>query len=272
MKLLRRRVLRSILGTAERNGKAAAGGEFPALVAHLIELRRRLLICLATVAGVFLVLLPFAKRLFVALASPLLARLPADSHMVAIHVASPFLTPLKLALILAFFISVPMLLYQLWSFIAPALYRHERRIILLLLVGSTALFYLGMTFAYFAVFPVMFGFFVRSTPPDVTIMADISSYLGFVTKVLTAFGMAFEIPIAVSLLTWTGVVTPARLKRQRPYVLIGCFAVGAFFAPPDVFSQFLLAVPMYLLFELGIVLSGYLARTARMREVPENLP
>lgn len=270
MKLLRRRVLRGVLKRAADSSEGAIGGEFPALFHHLVELRRRLLISLATVAGIFVALVPFDDRLFKVLASPLLARLPPHSHMIAIHIASPFLTPLKFALIVAFFVSVPMLLYQLWAFVAPGLYRHERRIVLLLLVGSTALFYLGVTFAYFAVFPVMFAFFVRTTPSGITIMADISSYLGFVTKVLTAFGIAFEIPIAVSLLAWTGVVTVARLKRMRPYALIGCFAVGAFFAPPGIFPQFLLAVPMYLLYELGIFLSGYLRRSSAIREVPEG--
>lgn len=247
-----------------------ASGEYSALLQHLIELRRRLLISFATVGCAFLVLIPFDDRLFAALSAPLLARLPPGAHMIAIHVASPFLTPLKLALIVAFFASVPMLLHQLWGFIAPALYERERKPTLLLLVASTALFYLGMFFAYVAVFPVMFRFFVHAVPNGVTLMADISSYLGFVTKVLIAFGVAFEIPIVVALLTWTGVATPRWFKRQRPYVLIGCFAVGALFAPPDAFSQILLAVPMYLLYEIGILLSGYLIRSGRFREASES--
>lgn len=240
------------------------------LLGHLIELRRRLLIAAAVLIGVFLLLLPFADRLFEWLAAPLLARLPHGSHMIAIHVASPFLTPMKFAFIVAFFVSVPVLLYQLWGFVAPALYRHERKMTLPLLATSVALFYLGAAFAYFAVFPVMFRFFVHVTPPGVTIMADISSYLGFVTKVLLAFGSAFEIPVAVVLLTWTGAVSIRSLKRKRPYVLIGCFAVGAFFAPPDVFSQFLLAVPMYVLYEFGIFMSRYVARGGRLREAQEG--
>lgn len=248
----------------------AVSSEYAGLLKHLVELRRRLLISVATVTGVFLVLVPFDGRLFAALSAPLLARLPPGSQMVAIHVASPFLTPLKFALVVAFFVSVPMLLYQTWGFVAPALYRRERKATLLLLVASTGLFYLGMFFAYFAVFPLMFRFFVHAVPANVKIMADISSYLGFVTRVLTAFGIAFEIPVAVALLTWTGVANARWFKRQRPYVLIGCFAVGAFFAPPDVFSQFLLAVPMYVLYELGIVLSAYLSRSSRLSEAPSE--
>lgn len=235
------------------------------LLKHIVELRRRLIISVATVLVFFLALLPFADRLFEWLARPLLMRLPPASHLVAIHVASPFLTPLKFAFIVAFFISVPILLYELWSFVAPALYRHERRLLVPLMVTSVALFYAGMAFAYFAVFPVMFRFFVRVVPQHVVIMADISSYLGFVSKVFLAFGMAFEIPIAVLLLTWTGVVSIDWLKRQRGYVLIGCFAIGAFFAPPDVFSQFLLAVPMYLLYEGGLLLGRYVGQSGRLR-------
>lgn len=261
------------LRSESRTPEAQAGADAAALaplLRHLIEFRRRLLVAAGTVIGAFLVLLPFADRLFSWLAAPLLARLPAGGRMVAIHIASPFLTPLKFAFIVAFFISVPMLLYQLWGFVAPALYRNERRATLPLLGLSVLLFYAGAAFAYFAVFPVMFRFFVRVVPANVQIMADISSYLGFVTKVLLAFGFAFEIPVAVALLVRTGAVSPRWFKRQRPYVLIGCFAVGAFFAPPDVFSQFLLAVPMYLLYEFGILLSTRLLPRRRLREASER--
>lgn len=250
-------------------GSASAGAGH-ALLKHIVELRRRLLIAVGTVLVLFLALLPFADRLFEWLAKPLLERLPPASHLVAIHVAAPFLTPLKFAFIVAFFAGVPVLLYQLWAFVAPALYRHERRMIVPLLATSVALFYCGMAFAYFAVFPVMFRFFVHVVPRNVTIMADISSYLGFVTKVFFAFGVAFEIPVAVVLLSWTGAVSTEWLRRQRGYVLIGCFAVGAFFAPPDVFSQFLLAVPMYLLYECGLLLARYLKQPARLREASDG--
>lgn len=231
-----------------------------------MELRRRLLIGVGTVLALFLALLPFSDKLFEWLAEPLIKRLPPASHLVAIHVASPFLTPLKFTFIVAFFAGVPVLLYQLWGFVAPALYRRERRMMVPLMAASVTLFYCGMAFAYFAVFPVMFRFFVHVVPRNVTIMADISSYLGFVTKVFLAFGMAFEIPVAVVVLSWSGVVSLDSLKRQRGYVLIGCFAIGAFFAPPDVFSQFLLAVPMYLLYECGLLLGRYFGQPARLRE------
>ncbi|WP_338884538.1 MULTISPECIES: Sec-independent protein translocase subunit TatC [Xenorhabdus] len=227
------------------------------LISHLIELRKRILNSLITVLVVFLALVYFSNDIYRLIAAPLMEQLPKGANMIATDVASPFFTPIKLTIMVSIFVSAPMILYQVWAFIAPALYKHERRLIMPLLFSSSILFYLGMAFAYFVVFPIAFGFFINTVPAGVVISTDISNYLSFVMALFMAFGVSFEIPIAIILLCWSGVVTPESLKRKRPYILVGAFVVGMLLTPPDVFSQTLLAVPMYLLFELGIVLSQF---------------
>ncbi|SFN89363.1 Sec-independent protein translocase subunit TatC [Xenorhabdus japonica] len=226
-------------------------------ISHLIELRKRILNSLVTVLIVFLALVYFSNDIYRLVAAPLMEQLPKGANMIATDVASPFFTPIKLTIMVSIFVSVPMILYQVWAFIAPALYKHERRLVMPLLFSSSVLFYLGMAFAYFVVFPIAFGFFIKTVPAGVVISTDISNYLSFVMALFMAFGVSFEIPIAIILLCWSGVVTPESLKRKRPYILVGAFVVGMLLTPPDVFSQTLLAVPMYLLFELGILLSQF---------------
>ena len=235
------------------------GAEQP-FVSHLIELRDRLIRMLIAVFVVFLALFPFANEIYVYVAAPLMAQLPEGNTMIATQVASPFLTPFKLALIAAVFLSMPYLLYQLWAFVAPGLYQHEKRLATPLLISSILLFYVGMAFAYFVVFPLVFAFLTASTPDGVAMMTDISAYLDFVLALFFAFGIAFEIPIATILLVAAGITTPADLARKRPYVIVGVFVIGMLLTPPDVISQTLLAVPMWLLFELGIVFSKVLVR------------
>lgn len=240
------------------------------LISHLIELRRRILYSLFTVAVVFLALVYFSNDIYHLVAAPLIEQLPVGSRMSATDVASTFFTPIKLTFMVAVFISIPVILYQLWAFIAPALYKHERRLMLPLLVSSSVLFYLGMLFAYFVVFPLAFGFFVKTTPESVNFIPDISKYLSFVMTLFMAFGAAFEVPVAIILLCWTGVTTPDSLKRKRPYIIVGAFIVGMFLTPPDVFSQTLLAVPMYLLFELGLLLSRFYVGKSRKAADDKN--
>jgi len=225
------------------------------LVAHLIELRDRLLRMLAGITIVFLCLFPFANDLYTTLAQPLIDQLPSGSTMIATEVASPFLTPFKFALVGAFFLAIPWVLYQVWRFIAPGLFANERRLVLPLIISSTLLFYAGMSFAYFVVFPLMFEFFIGVTPEGVAVMTDISKYLDFVLKLFFAFGLAFEIPIATILMVWAGITTPEKLVAKRPFIIVGVFVLGMLLTPPDVISQTLLAVPMWALFELGVIFS-----------------
>jgi len=245
------------------------GAEQPFL-SHLIELRDRLMRSIVGIFLAFLVLFPFANQIYTYVASPLMAQLPVGSTMIATQVASPFLTPFKLALVAAVFLSMPFTLYQVWSFVAPGLYRHERRLAMPLLVSSILLFYLGMVFAYFVVFPLVFAFMAGTTPEGVAMMTDISAYLDFVLALFFAFGVAFEIPIATILLVATGVTTPQALVSKRPYVIVGVFVAGMLLTPPDVISQTLLALPMWLLFELGILLSRLLLRHRAAREEAES--
>jgi len=231
-------------------------------ISHLVELRDRLLRIVLVVAVVFLALMPFSNTLFSMLSGPLMAHLPKDSSMIAIEVASPFLIPFKLTLFLALFISIPWVLYQAWSFIAPGLYRHERRLVLPLLVSSSLLFYAGAAFAYFVVFPLVFAFFTSAAPEGVAVMTDISRYLDFVLTLFFAFGAAFEVPIVTVLLVWTGIATREGLREKRPYVIVAAFVIGMLLTPPDVISQTLLAVPMWILFELGVFFSGWFVRQA----------
>ena len=212
------------------------------------------------VAVVFMVLMPFSNTLFSMLSGPLMAHMPEDSNMIAIEVASPFLIPFKLTLFLALFIAIPFVLYQIWSFIAPGLYRHERRLVVPLLVSSTILFYAGAAFAYFVVFPLVFAFFTSTAPEGVAVMTDISRYLDFVLTLFFAFGAAFEVPIVTVLLVWTGMATQEGLRKKRPYIIVAAFVIGMLLTPPDVISQTLLAVPVWILFELGVVFSGWFVK------------
>lgn len=224
-------------------------------VSHLIELRDRLLRAVVAVLVVFLALFAFANDLYTFLAEPLLRHMPEGTSMIATEVASPFLTPFKLTLVLSVFVAMPFILYQLWAFVAPGLYQNEKKLVMPLLVSSTVLFYMGMAFAYFVVFPLVFGFLTNVAPEGVAVMTDISRYLDFVLKMFFAFGVAFEVPIATILVIWTGLTTAESLASKRPYIIVIAFVVGMLLTPPDVISQTLLALPMWGLFELGLVLS-----------------
>jgi sec-independent protein translocase protein TatC len=248
------------------------GTEQP-FISHLIELRDRLLRMVLAIALVFLVLFPFANDIYTFIAGPIRAVLPEGSTMIATQVASPFLTPFKLALVAAVFVAMPYLLYQAWAFIAPGLYQHEKRLALPLLASSIVLFYLGMTFAYYVVFPLVFGFFTSVTPDGVAQMPDIAFYLEFVLKLFFAFGIAFEIPIATILLVASGATTPESLTTKRPYVIVGVFVAGMLLTPPDVVSQTLLALPMWLLYEAGIFFSRFFQRRqAEAQEATDEAP
>ncbi len=227
---------------------------------HLLELRTRLLHAVLGVLVVFCSLIYFAQDIYQYVAQPLLAVMPAGTQMIATDVASPFFTPFKLTIVISIFIAMPYILYQLWSFIAPGLYQNEKRLIAPLMFGSTLLFYAGIAFAYYIVFPVAFAFFSSVAPEGVTIATDISSYLDFVLKLFFAFGAAFEIPIAIILMCWTGVTSPNSLRAKRPYIVVGAFIVGMLLTPPDIISQTMLAVPMLLLFELGIIIASFYYR------------
>ncbi len=223
------------------------------LIEHLLELRNRLLKMVLAVIVCFAVIYPFANDLYLLLSQPLRELLPVGQMMIATDITSPFFAPLKLALVLAVFLSVPYILHQVWSFIAPGLYQEEKRIAVPLLISSIFLFYAGMAFAYFVVFPLVFGFFTAIGPEGIVELPDITSYLNFVLKMFFAFGVAFEIPIATVLLILTGATTPKDLAAKRPYVVVGCFIIGMLLTPPDIISQTLLAVPMWILFECGII-------------------
>ena len=228
------------------------------LLSHLVELRMRLVRISIAVIGTFIVLVPFAQRIFEIVSRPLVEVLPGQ-RMIATAVASPLLTPFKLTFFVALFVAMPVVLYQVWAFVAPGLYRKEKRFAFPLLASSIVLFYAGIAFAYFVVFELVFGFFASITPPSVEMMTDISLYLDFITKIFLAFGLAFEVPIATVLVVWTGLTTPEKLGKARPYVFLMAFVVGMFLTPPDVISQTLLAVPVYLLYELGILMSRVFA-------------
>jgi len=227
-------------------------------MAHLIELRGRLLRMVVCVLAVFLVMFPFTAELYSMLAKPLLQHLPAGGAMIATEVASPFLTPFKFVFVLAIALSMPFILHQMWRFIAPGLYRRERRIAIPLLLSSIVLFYSGIAFAYFVVFPLAFGFLIGAAPQGVEVMTDISKYLDFTLTIFFAFGLAFEVPVAIIVLVWAGITTPADLAKKRAYVVVVAFVIGAVLTPPDVISQTLLALPMWLLFEVGLFFSRML--------------
>lgn len=230
------------------------------LLSHLIELRDRLLRIVLGLVLTFLCLFPFAKEIYALLANPLLERLPQGGQMIATAVTTPFFVPLKVAMLAALVLSLPYTLYQLWAFVAPGLYQHEKRLAVPLVVTSTLLFLAGMAFAYFLVFPVVFGFIIGSAPEGVAVMTDIGNYLDFVIGLFLAFGIAFEVPIAVVLLARMNVVSVPQLREARGYVIVGAFVLGAIFTPPDVVSQIMLAVPLWLLYEAGILVAAWLER------------
>lgn len=229
------------------------GGEPQTLMAHLLELRQRLMrIVLATLA-VFVLMAPFANKMFTIAAQPLMEKLPEG--MLATQVGAPVLAPFKLAFLAAVFVTIPITLHQTWAFVAPGLYQKEKRLVVPLMISSTLLFYLGVAFAYFVVFPLVFEFLVSYTPSGVEMQTDMTSYLDFMLALFFAFGLAFEVPVAILLLVWTGFVTPEQLAQKRAYVVLGAFVLGMFLTPPDFISQTLLAIPMYLLFEVGIFMA-----------------
>ena len=228
------------------------------LVAHLTELRDRLLRCVLAILICFLGLFYFANDIYAFVSEPLRALLPEGTSMIATEVASPFLTPFKLTLVASIILAMPALLYQIWSFIAPGLYQHEKRIAIPMLISSIILFYAGLAFAYYVVFPLVFGFFSSVGPEGVAYTPDIARFLDIVLKLFFAFGVAFEIPIATALVIWAGITTPAALAEKRPYIIVGCFIFGMLLTPPDIISQALLAIPMWLLFELGLFFSRFI--------------
>lgn len=240
------------MADAEEKNQGGIGVGF---LSHLIELRDRLLKMVIAIVLGFAVLFPFSNPIYTFVSGPLTRHLPEGSSMIAIDVASPFLTPFKLVLMLSVIMTVPYLLHQLWSFIAPGLYKHEKRLAIPLLVSSVLLFYLGMAFAYYIVFPLVFGFFTSVVPDGVAVMTDINRYLDFVIMLFFAFGIAFEVPVATILLVMTGVTTPEKLASMRPYIVVGAFVIGMFLTPPDIISQVLLAIPMWVLFEVGLFFS-----------------
>lgn len=227
-------------------------------ISHLIELRNRLLRAMIGWLIAFIALFPFADKLYSLLAEPLLSKLPQGAQMIATAVTTPFFVPMKVTMLTAFLIALPWMIYQCWAFIAPGLYAHEKRLIRPLLAAAMALFFVGMAFAYFVVFPVVFGFLVGSAPQGVAVMTDIAEYLDFVIGLFVAFGFAFEVPIAVVLMALMGWVTLDQLKESRSYVIVGAFVLGAIFTPPDIVSQCMLAVPLWLLYELGLLVVRWL--------------
>lgn len=229
-------------------------------VSHLLELRNRLLKVVVVVVLIFIALFPFAQQLYTTLAAPLLDVLPAGGQMIATEVTTPFFVPIKVAMMSAFMVALPFVLYQLWAFVAPGLYLQEKRLIGPLVIASTLLFLCGMAFAYFLVFPVVFGFITAVAPAGVAVMTDINKYLDFVITLFIAFGLTFEVPVAVILLVKTGFVSVAKLREIRPYVIVGAFVIGAIFTPPDVLSQVMLAVPLWILYEIGIIVASILVR------------
>lgn len=226
-------------------------------IAHLIELRSRLLNSAFVLLLVFICLFPWASDLYSLLAQPMLAKLPQGGQMIATDVTTPFFVPLKVTMMAAFLVSLPYILYQGWRFVAPGLYAHEKRLVLPLIIASTTLFFCGMAFAYFVVFPVVFGFIVAVAPKGVAVMTDIDKYLSFVIGMFMAFGITFQVPVAVVLLVRMGMVSVTQLREMRSYVIVGAFVIGAIFTPPDVVSQFMMAMPLWLLYEAGILVASW---------------
>lgn len=229
----------------------------PTILRFLIELRKRLINCLLALSLIFAILFYFANDLYTLLALPLLHHLPHGQGLIATNIVAPFFVPFELTFVAALFLAIPVFLYQLWAFIAPALYKHEKKLVWSLLLISTLLFYLGVAFAYFVIFPIIFGFLTHTAPQGVIVSPDISQYLDFTLRLFFIFGGIFEVPVATILLVWAGVTTRERLIKARPYAIVGAFIIGMLLGPPDVLSQTLLAVPLWLLFELGIFLSQF---------------
>lgn len=229
-------------------------------IGHLIELRNRLLYSFAALLIVFVCLLPWAADLYALLAQPMLSKLPQGGQMIAIDVITPFFVPLKVAMMVAFLISLPYILYQIWLFAAPGMLKHEKRMVLPLITVSYLLFLSGMAFAYFAVFPVVFGFITAAAPTGVAVMTDIDKYLSFVMGMFIAFGATFEVPVVVVALAWSKIVSITQLREARPYVIVGAFVLGAILTPPDIVSQFMLAVPLWILYEAGIVVVSWVIK------------
>ena len=252
--------------TPEEDAESLSEGT---LLSHLVELRGRLLKISAAVVGVFIVLLPFSKRTFEIVSEPLREAIPGGV-MIATQVASPLIAPFKLSFYIALFIAMPIVLHQVWAFVAPGLYKKEKHFAIPLLASSILLFYMGIAFAYFVVFPLLFNFFASVAPDTVEVQPDISMFLDFITTIVFAFGIAFEVPIATVLMVWTGLTTPAKLGKARPYVFLMAFVIGMFLTPPDFISQTLLAVPVYLLYEIGILMSKIYVK--KEEEEPEEEP
>ncbi|MEQ3512211.1 twin-arginine translocase subunit TatC [Pseudoalteromonas sp. BZB3] len=236
-------------------------------IGHLIELRNRLMKALLSILLIFIALVYFANDIYAFVADPLVQSLPENSTMIATDVTAPFFAPFKLTLFISLFAAIPFILHQVWSFIAPGLYQHEKRMLIPILVSSIVLFYSGIAFCYFVVMPIILGFFTSVGPEMMTLSPDISSYLSFILKLFFAFGVAFEIPVAIMLLCWSGATTTQSLREKRPYIAVGAFVVAMFLTPPDVLSQTLLALPMLLLFELGLILAAfYTKKTTEQQE------
>lgn len=239
----------------EHNASQGIDGKEQSLLDHLIELRDRLLHMVLAVLILFLALFPFSEQIFTTVAQPLLALMPEGTSMIATSVTSPFLVPFKLVLLLAVLLAVPYLLHQMWAFVAPGLYSHEKKLAAPLLISSVLLFYCGIAFAYFVVFPLLFAFFIAVAPEGVSVMTDIGQYLDFIIAIFFAFGIAFEVPVATFLLILAGATTADDMAKKRPYIIVGAFVIGMMLTPPDVISQSLLAVPMWALFEIGLIMS-----------------
>lgn len=236
------------------------------LMSHLIELRTRLLRAISAILVVFLALIYFSNHIYEFVSAPLIDRLPEGATMIATDVASPFFTPLKLTLIASVFVAVPFILYQVWAFVAPGLYKHEKRLVMPLMFSSSLLFYCGVAFAYYVVFPLVFGFFTAISLGGVEFATDISSYLDFVLALFLAFGIAFEVPVAIILLCWTGATDVQTLKKKRPYIVVAAFVIGMLLTPPDIISQTLLAIPMCILFEFGLFCARFYVKKADIEE------
>lgn len=243
--------------------------EATTLIDHLVELRNRLLKAVLSVIIVFAGLAYFAQDIYALMSQPLISVMPKGAQMIATDVASPFFAPFKLTMVLSFFIAIPYVLYQVWAFVAPGLYQNEKKLVAPLMISSSLLFYAGIAFAYFVIFPLAFPFFIGIAPEGVVISTDINSYLNFILKLFFAFGVSFQIPIAIVLLCWTGFTTAASLREKRPYVIVGVFVVGMLMTPPDPISQTLLALPMWLLFELGVMIGGLYAKNNEEERIAE---
>jgi sec-independent protein translocase protein TatC len=250
----------------EHNASQDIDGKEQSLLDHLIELRDRLLHMVLAVLVLFLALFPFSEEIFTAVAQPLLALMPEGTSMIATSVTSPFLVPFKLVLLLAVLLAVPYLLHQMWAFVAPGLYSHEKRLAAPLLISSVFLFYCGIAFAYFVVFPLLFRFFIAVAPEGVSVMTDIGQYLDFIIAIFFAFGIAFEVPVATFLLILAGATTADNMAKKRPYIIVGAFVIGMLLTPPDVISQSLLAIPMWMLFEIGLIMSRLFIKPKELDE------